>query len=335
MHVQVHIHMHMHMHTLDRAARRSKQAEDRCHARSKPTSDSATMSLAGLMAGEFDDDDDDDDDDESFAEGQEEEDDDDDDEGGGDGAGAGAAPTTLTRLPLHARACAGDAESLAAALGEGAASGQVTIGKLPDGTPRTVGFDVNQPNGQGEPPLHATMLAAAEALALAAAPSDDPWVRAAAAEDDRLLSAPVAAPLASEDSPAAAIDADAAARLACMKLLLEAGAEPERKVYGRSALHLACACAALPALAPFAAKAVGLLLSHGAKMTQPDACGKTALHYAAVGLGSLELLLAHAGGAEAAALVDRSGATPLHDALRAGAPCLANAQALKAIVLHY
>ena len=160
-------------------------------------------------------------------------------------------------------------------LEEGARTGRVTIGTMPDGTPRTVSFDLNQSNEQSETPLHATILAAAEALALVAAPSDDPWVRAAAREDARLLATPVASPLANASAPTAAIDAEAEARLVCVKLLLEAGAERERKVYGRSALHLVCACAALPSLTAFASKAAALLLEGGASISQVDACGSS------------------------------------------------------------
>lgn len=280
--------------------------------------------MEALLAGDFDDDDDDDD--ESFdEEGNAQEEDDDDDDADDE---QGPAVRTYSRLPLHDQACSGDAESLTAALGEGARTGSITIGKLPDGTPRTVSFDLNQANEQNEPPLHATLLAAANAMALAAAPSDDPWVRAAAREDGRLLNTPVPSPLASTDAPTTTVAVDPTeALLTCMKLLLDAGAEPERKVYGRSALHLACACAALPALATFAAKVTELLLAGGASITQIDACGKTPLHYAAVASGAttLNLLLAQPSASEAAGLVDKSGASALHDALRGGKPCAANA----------
>eukprot|EP00900_Chrysochromulina_parva_P021450 jgi/Chrpa1/3939/Chrysochromulina_OHIO_Genome00001978-RA len=197
-------------------------------------------------------------------------------------------------------------------------------------------FDLNQANEQCEYPLHATILAAANDLALASAPPNDPWKRESARDDVRLVGSAAPTPLASEDAAPAALNADAEARLACMKLLLDAGAEPERKVYGRSALHLACACAALPALAAFAAKAVELLLAAGASITQVDTCGKTPVHYAAVGFyaavgtGALKLLLGHPSAGEAAALVDKSGATALHDALRGGKACVPNALPLLA-----
>ena len=52
--------------------------------------------------------------------------------------------------------------------------------------------------------------------------------------------------------------------------------------------------------------------------------------YAAVGSGTsaLEALLSHPSAVEAVALADKSGATALHDALRAGKMCAANAQLL-------
>ena len=118
--------------------------------------------MEALLAGDFDDDDDDDD--ESFDENQEVgEDQDEDDEQDG------AYAVQTSRLPLHAHACAGNVEGLTAALEEGVRTGQVTIGRFPDGSPRTVSFDLNQVNEDLEPPLHATMLATANALALAAA----------------------------------------------------------------------------------------------------------------------------------------------------------------------
>jgi acetoin utilization deacetylase AcuC-like enzyme/ankyrin repeat protein len=280
--------------------------------------------MEALLSGDFDDDDDDDDD-ASFQEGNEGEeadDDDDDDEGLG-------APTT--RLPLHTLASCGKVEELTAALEEGKTTGQVTVGKLPDGTPRKVHFDLNQTNDATETPLHATILAAAEALAIAVAPSDDPWVRAAAKEDARLLKGSVASPLASDTSPVADVDADTEGRLACLKLLIDAGVEMERKVYGRSALHLACACAALPSLSTLSSRVVELLLAGGASPSQVDACGKTPLHYAAVGCAGanlLDILLASPSASEAVLLADKSGATALHDALRAGKVCAANAQKL-------
>ena len=283
------------------------------------------MSLAALLAGDFDDDDDDDDD--SFDDGKEEEDDDEDEEE----QETTAIMKTFSRLPLHSHACAGNVDSLIAALDAGTRTGQVpTGGYFPDGSPRTVSFDLNQGNEEMEPPLHATILAAANALALAAAPLDDPWVRAAARDSGHLLESSPPAPLACKGSLAAALDADAEARLMCMRLLLEAGAQPERKVYGRSALHLACACAALPALCAFASKAVELLLKCGASLSQVDACGKTPLHYAAVGFGdaTLATLLNHPSAHDASALADKSGATALHDALRGGSACVANAKML-------
>lgn len=282
--------------------------------------------MAALLAGDFDDDDDDDD--ESFEEGNDMNDDDADDDADEDGDDP--VKLVASRLPLHALSCAGKVDNLRAVLEEGARTGRVTIGTMPDGTPRTVSFDLNQSNEQSETPLHATILAAAEALALVAAPSDDPWVRAAAREDARLLAAPVASPLANASAPTAAIDAEAEARLACVKLLLEAGAERERKVYGRSALHLVCACAALPSLTAFASKAAALLLEGGASISQVDACGKTPMHYAAVGfdVSVLELLLGSPSASETCSLHDKAGATALHDALRAGKACAMNARAL-------
>ena len=239
--------------------------------------------MEALLSGDFDDDDDDDD--ESFEEDEEGNDDDDDDDDEHAPAEEEPAPVKNLRLPLHAHACAGKVELLTEVIGEGALTGKCTIGQLPDGTPRTIVFDLNHANEQCEPPLHAALLAAAEALALGAAPTDDPWVRAAAREDTRLLGSSVASPLASGDSPSAPVDAVAEARLACVRLLLEAGAEPERKVYGRTALHLACACAALPVLADFASQAATLLVACGAALTAVDSCGKTPLHYAAVSAG--------------------------------------------------
>jgi acetoin utilization deacetylase AcuC-like enzyme/ankyrin repeat protein len=295
--------------------------------------------MEALLSGDFDDDDDDDDD--SFDEGDEKEDDnddgdDDDDDDNEADDDDGPAQATYSRLPLHELACAGKVESLTAVLGEGARTGSITIGKNPDGSARTVMFDLNQANEQCEYPLHATILAAANDLALASAPPNDPWKRESARDDVRLVGSAAPTPLASEDAAPAALNADAEARLACMKLLLDAGAEPERKVYGRSALHLACACAALPALAAFAAKAVEQLLAAGASITQVDTCGKTPVHYAAVGFyaavgtGALKLLLGHPSAGEAAALVDKSGATALHDALRGGKACVPNALPLLA-----
>ena len=283
--------------------------------------------MEALLAGDFDDDDDDDDDDEDFEEGKEEGEDGEEDEGEDEGD---TPVLTRSRLPLHANACAGKVEALKAALGEGDRDGHVTIGIMPDGTPRTVSFDINQANEQSETPLHATILAAAEELALAAAPADDPWVRASARASDRLLSMPVASPLASDASATTFIDAGTELRLDCMRLLLEAGASTDRKVYGRTALHLACACAALPALSAFAAQAAALLIAKGASLTSVDACGKTAVHYAAVGAGpaTLEALLSSESAAEAIELTDKSGATALHDALRGGQSCAPNARLL-------
>ena len=282
--------------------------------------------MEALLAGDYDDDDSDDD--ESFEEGKEEpEDDDDDDDDENDESEGVAVPS---RLPLHLHACAGKVDSLRAALDEGARSGEITIGFSSDGMPRSVVFDLNQANDESEPPLHAALLTAANALALAAAPPEDPWARAAARDDARLLASPVPTPLATSATAVASLDAEAEARLSCAKMLLEAGAEPERKVYGRSALHLACACAALPALAPFASRVTALLLAHGASVTSVDACGKTPVHYAAVasGTAALEQLLKQPTATEAVGLADKSGATALHDALRAGQPCAANAHLL-------
>ena len=149
--------------------------------------------MEALLAGDFDDDDDDDD--ESFEEGREEEEEDDNEDDEQEGT---SAVQTTSRLPLHAFGCAGDVERLTAALDEGARTGQITVGRLPDGSPRTVTFDLNQVNDELEPPLHATILAAANALALATAPPDDPWVRTAAREDSRLLTSMPPTPLASK-----------------------------------------------------------------------------------------------------------------------------------------
>ena len=280
--------------------------------------------MEALLAGDFDEDDDDDD--ESFDEGKEEEEDDDDEE-----ETAVGAVETSGRWPLHALACGGKTESLAAALAEGASTGRITTGTLPDGTPRAIPFDPNQTNVHNEPPLHATILAAAELLALAAAPPDDPWVRANAKDATRLLT-PAASPLATDGAKPAPIDEAAEAQLTCIGLLLKAGADPERKLYGRSALHLACACAALPALGIFSKRVIELLLGHGASVIQVDACGKTPLHYAAVGFDSaaVDLLLSNAAGMDASAMADKTGATALHDALRAGAACTACVHSLVA-----
>ena len=134
--------------------------------------------MEALLAGDYDDDDDDDD--ESYDSNKAEEDDDDDDDDNEDEATSKENNAVSTRLPLHAAACAGKVESLRAALEEGARTGQVTIGVSSEGTPRTVMFDLNQVNDESEPPLHAAILAAANSLALAAAPSADPWARSAA-----------------------------------------------------------------------------------------------------------------------------------------------------------
>ena len=233
--------------------------------------------MEALLAGDYDDDDDDDD--SSFDGDKEEEEDD-----GEEDEAAGTAVEAIGRWPLHTLACGGRVESLTAALAEGASTGKITVGAHPDGTLRTVPFDLNESNVHTETALHATILAAAEALALAAAPPNDPWARAAARDAAHLLSSPVESPLASAGSAPAPVDADAEARLACLGLLLEAGADPERKIYGRSTLHLACACAALPALGAFAARAVQTLVAHGASLTQVDACGKTPLHCIASGI---------------------------------------------------
>ena len=75
---------------------------------------------------------------------------------------------------------------------------------------------------------------------------------------------------------------------------------------------------------------VTLLLAGGASISQVDACGKTPMHYAAVGfdVSVLELLLGSPSASETCSLHDKAGATALHDALRAGKACAMNARAL-------
>ena len=96
--------------------------------------------MEALLAGDFDDDDDDDDD--SFDEDDKDEeddddDDDDDDEDAPEESAAAVGPSITSRLPLHQGACNGMVEALTAVLEEGAKSGYVVIGKLPDGSSRT------------------------------------------------------------------------------------------------------------------------------------------------------------------------------------------------------
>ena len=94
--------------------------------------------MEALLAGDFDDDDDDDD--ESFDEGngQDDDDDDDDDDNEDEEEGGGSTRAAYSRLPLHELGCAGKVESLTAVLAEGASTGHITIGQLPDGTPLDV-----------------------------------------------------------------------------------------------------------------------------------------------------------------------------------------------------
>ena len=247
------------------------------------------------------------------------------------------APVTSNtghRTPLHTLVKLGVASDLQAACEAGAATGRVSLPSHPE---RSVLFEIDEPDSSSATPLHAALLSAVHA-AVAAAERDSFSEPAALYRPESLhKDEPTAPRPASVHATVAAEDAS----LACIEVLLRCGADPARRFFHRSTLHLAGAIAALPPLAGFASAAAGALLaaprSSAAQLLEAvDGNGATPLHYAAAGApcgdapSALDRMLACEGAAAVLQRADRSGATALHAALRAGAACEANAAALLA-----
>ena len=247
---------------------------------------------------------------------------------------APAASNNGHRTPLHTLVKRGVASDLQVACEAGAATGRVSLPSHPE---RSVLFEIDEPDSSSATPLHAALIAAVHAAVAAA--DRDPWAEPAALYKPEALhkDKPTAPRPAAVHAKVAAQDAS----LACVEVLLRCGADPARRFYHRSALHLAGAIAALPPLAGFASAAAGALLaaprtSAAQLLEAVDANGATPLHYAAAGApcgdapSALDRMLACEGAAAALQRADRGGATALHAALRAGAACEANAAALLA-----
>ncbi|CAM9671654.1 unnamed protein product, partial [Phaeothamnion confervicola] len=111
-----------------------------------------------------------------------------------------------------------------------------------------------------------------------------------------------------------------ARQLESVRVLLDAGAKPNRRVESSSALHIAVALGAFPRHKDFAGAAVHLLLQQGADPTAKDDRTHTPLHVAAaLGVDAcLEPLLAVPTAPELVDLKDRQGNRPLHAAAAAG-----------------
>lgn len=179
----------------------------------------------------------------------------------------------------------------------------------------------------GKTALHGAILAGAELCALSAAEGEDSWSRLARARPEVLLIESPSSPLAALPE-GRALEAAAAGggHVECVRSLLEAGAQPQRLFFGKTALHLAAAAAALPAASKFGAEVVALLVSQSSSLLDPDPCGNTPLHYAASTRGvegfpsALQAMLACDGAvvSEAIRTTNRGGCTPLHLALRGG-----------------
>ena len=188
------------------------------------------------------------------------------------------APTLSAghRTPLHTLARRGAATDLQAACEAGAQTGRVALPSHPE---RTVLYEIDEPDSAAATPLHAALIAAVQTVVDQA--ESDPWGEPATIEPAKLVK---------DDQPMpprpAAIDASsnpAPGQLACVEVLVKAGADPSRRFFHRSALHLCGAIAGLPPLAGFAGGAAAALLAS-----------------------------AHVSSAQLLEAIDGNGATPLH-----------------------
>ena len=237
-----------------------------------------TMSLADLMNDPTmdDDDDDDDDDDGDYNEGDEEEEEEDDED---DTAEQGGSTRSIAKL-----AALGEIDELKKLLAEGKETEKITI--VRGGVSYAIPFDIDAADSNGQTALLGAIIAGAEACAEATAKKSDSWTRTARATPEKLLDDKPSSPLAAVTAAAAGKGAEAAAtHLECICALLEGGADPKRRLFGRTALHVAAAVAALPAASLFGARVTAALLGANASLDVADACGDTPLHYAAVTRG--------------------------------------------------
>jgi len=104
-------------------------------------------------------------------------------------------------------------------------------------------------------------------------------------------------------------------KLECVRLLLEAGANVNKKCDGSAPVHTAISLGALPGLANFAAECLALLITYGADLSVKDEAMHTPLYLAAMcNTPRSASLILHdpIGAATLNVRAERSGGRPLH-----------------------
>ena len=153
--------------------------------------------------------------------------------------------------------------------------------------PELIKRKINKLDAARASPLHAAIIGGTVYCTLTAAVNGDPWHPDAAADSELLLKeAGSNAVHSMMTAQTHSLRAESVPHFECIRVLLEAGADPNDARYGRTPLQLIAISAALEPAAVFAEAVARLLLEKGADVGAVDGEGATALHYAAAACDS-------------------------------------------------